>query len=132
MFDLIGLNSDLERRTRNGEIGGTALSSYDQDYNRFVWYKQAEKLTPEQNAKYREAFSLFDQDSDGFISPAELRVVMANLGENLTDSELEEMMKEADTDGDGKVSYQGEFQPSSALVTIFPILSFLYFQSSLL
>ncbi len=32
---------------------------------------------------------------------------MANLGENLTDEELEEMIREADMDGDGKINYDG-------------------------
>ena len=32
---------------------------------------------------------------------------MKNLGENMTDEEIEEMIKEADADLDGKVSYQG-------------------------
>jgi len=34
--------------------------------------------------------------------------VMTNLGEKLTDDEVDKMIKEADTDGDGQVDY-GEF-----------------------
>lgn len=36
---------------------------------------------------------------------SQLRQVMINLGERLTDEEAEQMIKEADLDGDGQVSY---------------------------
>ena len=46
---------------------------------------------------------MFDKDGNGFISAAELRHVMTNLGEKLTDEEVDEMIREADIDGDGQV-----------------------------
>jgi calmodulin len=51
---------------------------------------------------------VFDKDGNGFISAAELRHVMTNLGEKLTDEEVDEMIREADIDGDGQVNYEGE------------------------
>ena len=48
---------------------------------------------------------MFDRDANGFINNADLRLVMNNLGEKLTDAEIEEMIREADLDGDGQVSY---------------------------
>merc|ERR1719188_2394336 len=53
-----------------------------------------------------EAFKVFDRDCDGFISAAELRHVMTNLGEKLTDEEVDEMIREADVDGDGQINYE--------------------------
>jgi len=47
-----------------------------------------------------EAFKVFDRDVNGFINAAELRHVMSNLGEKLTDEEIDEMIREADVDGD--------------------------------
>ncbi|KAG9346292.1 hypothetical protein JZ751_008117 [Albula glossodonta] len=38
------------------------------------------------------------RDGNGYISAAELRHVMTNLGEKLTDEEVDEMIREADID----------------------------------
>ena len=46
----------------------------------------------------------------GNISAAELRHVMTNMGEKLTDEEVDEMIKEADSDGSGMVNYQGNIK----------------------
>lgn len=60
----------------------------------------------EAQEELKEAFKVFDKDQDGYISPNELRHVMMNLGEKLTDEELEQMILEADLDGDGQVNYE--------------------------
>tara|TARA_B100001142_G_scaffold297824_1_gene320473 strand:+ start:26 stop:367 length:342 start_codon:yes stop_codon:yes gene_type:complete len=53
-----------------------------------------------------EAFKVFDKDGNGYISHAELRHVMTNLGEKLTDEEVEDMVGEADVDKDNMISYE--------------------------
>ncbi|PKU84829.1 calmodulin-like protein 8 isoform X1 [Dendrobium catenatum] len=53
----------------------------------------------------KEVFKVFDRDQKGFISATELKNVLISLGEKLTDEEAEQMIKEADFDGDGKVNY---------------------------
>ncbi|MCJ1433603.1 hypothetical protein MMC27_002966 [Xylographa pallens] len=53
----------------------------------------------------KEAFKVFDRDNNGFISAAELRHVMTSIGEKLTDDEVDEMIREADQDGDGRIDY---------------------------
>ena len=62
-------------------------------------------LTEEQIADCKEAFSLFDKNDDGSITCDELRTVMTSLGENPTTSDLEEMIQEVDSDGNGKIEF---------------------------
>ena len=47
------------------------------------------KLTEEQIAEFKEAFSLFDKDGDGTITTKELGTVMRSLGQNPTEAELQ-------------------------------------------
>ncbi|XP_012440358.1 calmodulin [Gossypium raimondii] len=60
----------------------------------------------ESEEELKEAFKVFDKDQNGFISATDLRHAMTNLGEILTDEEVDEMIHEADTDGDGQVNYE--------------------------
>jgi len=59
-------------------------------------------------ADFMEAFKTFDREGQGFISAAELRHVIANLGERLTDEEVENILKWTDTveDLDGNLKYE--------------------------
>ena len=60
----------------------------------------------QQADELKRAFEIFDKDGNGTISAAELRHVMTNLGEKLTDEEVDEMIREADVDGDGQINYE--------------------------
>ena len=50
------------------------------------------------------------RDGDGFISAAELRDAMAEMGQVLNSAESQALLREADTDGEGEAS-----MPSPAL-----------------
>ena len=70
----------------------------------------------------REAFKVFDRDNNGFISAAELRHVMTSIGEKLTDDEVDEMIREADQDGDGRIDcqYQASHKATPNMLTSLP------------
>lgn len=51
----------------------------------------------------RAAFAVFDKDGSGTISASELKAVMKSLGENLSDAEIDEMIREADKDQNGTI-----------------------------
>ncbi len=63
--------------------------------------KMAERDPREEILK---AFRLFDDDNSGKISLRNLKRVARELGETMTDDELQEMIEEADRDGDGEIS----------------------------
>ena len=65
----------------------------------FGYFLQADQLTEEQIAEFKEAFSLFDKDGDGTITTKELGTVMRSLGQNPTEAELQDMINEVDADG---------------------------------
>lgn len=51
---------------------------------------------------------VFDQDGNGTINATELHKVLTNMGEKLSESDIDDMIAEADIDGDGCVNYEGE------------------------
>ncbi|NWT41482.1 CETN2 protein, partial [Chroicocephalus maculipennis] len=53
-----------------------------------------------------KAFKVFDCDGTGKISFENLKVVASEVGEDIADEELQEMIDEADVDGDGEVNRQ--------------------------
>ena len=80
------------------------------DFPEFLTMMARKMKDTDSEEEIREAFRVFDKDGNGFISAAELRHVMTNLGEKLTDEEVDEMIREADIDGDGQVNYEGKLR----------------------
>ncbi|KAG2545968.1 calmodulin-like protein 4 isoform X1 [Panicum virgatum] len=87
------------------------MSEVDTDGNGIIDFQEFQSLIARKmkdgdgDEELKEAFEVLDKDQNGFISPNELRAVMTNLGEKMTDQEVEQMIREADTDGDGLVNY---------------------------
>ena len=61
-----------------------------------------------QKSDFHSNFFQF-QDGNGFINRQELRAVMMNLGEKLTDDEIECLIDDVDIDGDGQINYEEFF-----------------------
>ncbi|RNA33845.1 calmodulin, partial [Brachionus plicatilis] len=95
--DMINEIDEDAYHTGNGNI----------DFEEFLIMMANKMKDSDGEEELREAFRVFDKDGNGFISAAELRHVMTNLGEKLTDDEVDEMIREADLDGDGMVNYEG-------------------------
>ncbi|KAM9705901.1 LOW QUALITY PROTEIN: calmodulin-like protein 6 [Dama dama] len=61
-----------------------------------------------QEGELRAAFCVFDKEAKGYIDWDMIKYVLMNVGEPLKEVEAEQMMKEADENGDGTLDYEGE------------------------
>ncbi|XP_072976911.1 calmodulin-1 [Typha angustifolia] len=93
---------ELQDMMREVDADGNGTIEFAEFLN--LMAKKVKEADAEEELK--EAFKVFDKDQNGFISASELRNVMINLGEKLTDEEVEQMIREADVDGDGQVNYE--------------------------
>jgi calmodulin len=65
------------------------------------------KNKEEQEEEIREAFRVFDRDSNEYVNAAELKHIMTTIGEKLTDAEVNEMIQEISVSNDGLIHYEG-------------------------
>eukprot|EP01038_Epipyxis_sp_PR26KG_P004768 gene4768-6689_t len=52
----------------------------------------------------QEVYHLFDKDGNGYVDPMEVRRVFYRLGEQITESEIEDQLREIDIDGDTQMA----------------------------
>ncbi|XP_062598570.1 neo-calmodulin-like isoform X2 [Saccostrea cucullata] len=67
--------------------------------------KMANGFTSQENHDMKQAFELFDKNHDGKISSDELGRVLRTLGHNYSQEEVEDMIKNADTNENGFVEF---------------------------
>ena len=67
--------------------------------------KKHSHLTEEELAEFREIFNLVDLDKGGTISKDELKTLMTTLGLRPTQEELNAMVDEIDSDGNGEIDF---------------------------
>ncbi|KAI4501129.1 hypothetical protein M0802_003932 [Mischocyttarus mexicanus] len=99
--------SDTELRDMVNEVDQDGNGTIE--FNEFLQMMSRKMKGADGKDELREAFRVFDKNKDGLISSKELRHVMTNLGEKLSEEEVDDMIKEADLDGDGMVNYEGNF-----------------------
>merc|ERR1711936_54207 len=88
------------------------VSVIDQDgdgtisFNEFVWLMTRDFNDSDIEDEIKDAFRMFDKDGNGFISSLDLMDIMTSIGEILSLEEAEELIAEADVDGDGNINYE--------------------------
>jgi centrin-2/centrin-1 len=78
--------------------------SGDIDFNEFTELMLSSTDKKDTKEDILHVFHLFDQDGNGKITLDNLRRVADELGENISDDELRNMIKRADTDEDEAIS----------------------------
>ena len=73
------------------------------DFNEFL-SMMSRKTSQSLEEEMESAFKVSDKNSNGFIERDELKQMMIKLGENLSEDDIDAMIKEADTDKDGRVN----------------------------
>jgi len=115
--------SQIQRISANGPTTNADHATID--FPEFLSLMSRKMKDTDTEEELIEAFKVFDRDGNGFISAAELRHVMTNLGEKLTDEEVDEMIREADVDGDCRAMPAAQPVPSvvsSAIDTLQPLI----------
>ncbi|TQS34631.1 hypothetical protein Golomagni_04978 [Golovinomyces magnicellulatus] len=59
---------------------------------------------PGEPEEYCRGFQVFDKDMTGFIGVGQLRYILTNLGEKMTDEEVDELLKAVNT-SNGEINY---------------------------
>ncbi|KAK7022966.1 hypothetical protein SK128_001627 [Halocaridina rubra] len=65
-----------------------------------------ERQGEDEEKELRDAFKIFDKHGRGYICASDLRAVLQCLGEDLSEEEIEDMIREVDIDGDGRIDFE--------------------------
>ena len=79
------------------------------DFEEFLDMMTARMSDKDTREDINKVFRLFDDDNTGAITLKNLRRVARELGETMTEEELQEMVDRADSNGDGGVSMDDFF-----------------------
>lgn len=100
-------------QTPSDEEAQEMMQNMDKDGNGTVEFEEFLEMMSKRGssdetveAEMKEAFEIFDKDKNGYITRDELQDVMKSLGEELSQEQLDEMMRECDLNGDNKVSFK--------------------------
>ena len=91
---------EIRKMIADVDKNGSGTIDFD-EFLTMMTIKMGERDSKEEMIK---AFRLFDDDETGRITFKNLKRVAKDLGETMTDEELQEMIDEADREGTGEVS----------------------------
>ncbi len=75
------------------------------DFEEFLKMMSDRVASRNRDFELKEAFNVFDQDSDGYITSVELSTVMRTLGEQIDKETIDLMIEGVDRDDDGEIDF---------------------------
>lgn len=99
-------NTDIKKGGVNTKGNTKGNNKGTIDFSKFLnilAYCTFEKV--DERESLRNAFKMFDDEKKGFISVSKLHDLMTNLGDKLTEQEVDEMIREAKPNEDKHVKY---------------------------
>ncbi|EDW34520.1 GL21534 [Drosophila persimilis] len=95
--------TDLELSDIYAEIDTDGSGDMLRDDFLYIMSKMYKDMTPED--EIIAAFKVFDKEGTGVIAETEFRHIMTNLGDKMTEDEIEEIIRDADSDTEGNIDY---------------------------
>ena len=77
-------------------------------FNQFlkIMAKRLKNIKEDEDRYLKNLFSNLDRNNNGLISIHEIRYIVTHSKENISENDIETIMTEADTDGDGLISFE--------------------------
>ena len=95
---------ELEDMIRAVDLNGDGEIDFEEFIGLMRLRMDERQRDPEEDL--RDAFNMFDADRSGYIDRDEVRLLMKKLAQTLTEEEIDAIMEEVDTDGDGEISFE--------------------------
>lgn len=109
------INSLLERYTQNGVL----------TYENFVSIAEDSVMVAAKIEELMIAFTMIDHEGEGKVGKEDLSLLFRQLGQKLTDEELDKIFKEADTNKNGVISFtEFLFMARSHLIDLAEVLAY--------
>ena len=60
--------------------------------------------------EYIRGFQVFDKDGSGFVGKGQIKYILTNLGEKMSEDEVEELFKSTIDQSSGEIDYRGSYR----------------------
>ena len=94
---------ELAQIIKENDIDNTSQIYFNQFLK--IMAKRLKNTKNDEDKFLKSLFLSLDRNNNGFISLHEIRYIITHSNENITELDIKQMMEEADTDGDGYISF---------------------------